>query len=294
MNRAQDIAIVTRTIDPYLTKTIIKKSYDRSTGRMDNVSNPVIVDDGALPGNHPMMTGSQIATAQLLEGLKPERSSEAWWFEYGKRVHESFEGGNPIGIRCDPCTALAFYLLRANNCAGSITVVEQAKGEANGHWFLLVGAPTDAAIAYEKTFPRGSFIVDLWGAGVKKQRGEGDYDTAVFDPPECVYSCGDNSLKRRANHAGRTTVPTTRQFVTATTVAGCIGNKSRSTSLQTLDTALDQYLTDKISLKNLGDAFKTWTDKKTKRQGDAIDSIRNKDGSMSNLKQQLLWLGAVV
>lgn len=294
MNRAQDIGIVQKTIDPYLTKTVVKKSYDRSTGKMADTVNPVIVDDGALPGNHPMMTGSQGATALLLEGLKPERSSEAWWFEYGKRVHTSFEEGNPIGIRCDPCTALAFYLLRANGCTGSITVIEQAKGEANGHWFLLVGAPTDATIAFDKTFPRGSFIVDLWGAGVKTQRHEGDYDSAVFDPPECVYSCGDNSLKRRAQHAGRTTVPTTKQFVTATTVAGTFGTKSRSAALQALDTALDQYLTDKISLKNLGEMFKAWTDKKSKRQGDAIDSIRNKDGVMTSLKQQLLWLGAVV
>lgn len=90
--RAEDISIVVNNIDPYLTKKIVKKSYDRLTGIMTDVSRDVIVDDGTLPGNDAMMTGSQIATAQLgaaareypgqrfvrgvLDGVRPARPPE--------------------------------------------------------------------------------------------------------------------------------------------------------------------------------------------------------------------------
>jgi hypothetical protein len=292
--RAEDINIVTAQVDPYLTKTIVKKSLDRESGAMRNVERSVIVDDGMLPGNDPMMTGSQIATAQLLRDIPGNNAQDAYWMEYGRRIHQSFLDDAPLGIRCHSCTALAFYLLRHNGCSGSISVIEQAKGNANGHWFLLVGSPTDAPIGFPDTFPRGSFVVDLWGVGVKRQRGESTSITSVFDPSSCVYSCGDNSLKRKINHAGATTVPSTAAFVTSTTVAGCIGDKSRSGKLKALDTKLDEYHAGTATLDDLAAAFTAWIGKKDKRQGDEIDSIRNADGQMAALRQQLRWLGKAV
>lgn len=212
--------------------------------------------------------------------------------EYGRRVHQKFLDDEPIGIRCDSCTALAFYLLQG--CGGALSVIEQAKGNANGHWFLLVGCPTDATIAYRNTFPRGSFVVDLWGVGVKRQRNESTSITSVLDPSSCVYSCGDNSLKRKVHHNGFTTVPTTAAFVNDTTVPGCVGDKWRSTKLKELDAKLDQYHSGTATLDQLGAAFTAWIGKKDKRQGDDIDSIRNADGQMTALRQKLGWLGKVV
>ncbi|MGD9853108.1 MAG: hypothetical protein AB7T38_17815 [Nitrospirales bacterium] len=291
--RANDILIVTRLIDPYLNKTVTKKKYDPQTGKMTNEVRSVIVDDGALPGNDPMMTGSQVATAQMLKGIDGNESSVDWWVEYGKRVNDKFKEGE-FGIRCDTCTALAFYLLKENNCTGSITVIEQAQGKANGHWFLLVGCPEDAKIAYPDIFPRGSFVVDLWGAGVKMQRKEQNIHSAVFDPSRCVYSCGDNSLKRKVHLGGATTVPTKGQFVTDTTIAGCFGNKGRSSALKKLDTQLDLYHKNQNQPKDLADAFTDWTAKKNKRQGEDIDTIRNKEGAMTRLRSQIRWLGKPV
>jgi hypothetical protein len=292
--RAEDLAVVVSQIDPYLHKTIVKKSYDRSTGSMANVTRDVIVDDGALPGNDAMMTGSQIATAQLLEGIPGNDSHESYWMEYGRRVHQKFEDEEPIGIRCDSCTALAFYLLRRNGCSGTISVIEQAIGKANGHWFLLVGCPTDATISFPNKFPKGSFAVDLWGVGVKRQRGESASVTSVLDPASCVYSCGDNSLKRKITYNGYTTVPSTTKFVADTTIDGFFGDKSRSKALKELDAKLDQYHSGAATLDQLGSAFTAWTSKKDKRQGDDIDSIRNADGQMTALRQQLRWLGKPV
>ncbi|MFL6674170.1 MAG: hypothetical protein ACJ8LG_12885 [Massilia sp.] len=289
--RAADINLVVTHIDPYLNRTIVKKSYNRETGAMADQHRFVIVDDGALPGNDAMMTGSQIATAQLLDGIAGNDDSAAYWHEYGRRVHQSFVGGTPIGIRCDSCTALAFYLLRQNGCSGNISVIEQAIGKANGHWFLLVGAPKGAPISFDSNFPRGSFVVDLWGVGVKRQRGESHSITSVLDPSSCVYSCGDNKLKRKVTHDGTTTVPSKASFVSDTTVAGCIGDKSRSTKLKALDDKLDEFHASTATLDQLGNAFTAWIDKKTKRQADDIDSIRNADGQMTALRQQLRWLG---
>lgn len=292
--RAEDINIVTSQIDPYLAKTIVKKSYDPKSGAMNNVDRPVIVDDGALPGNDPMMTGSQIATAQLLKGIAGNDDSEAYWSEYGRRIHQSFLDGEPLGIRCDSCTALAFYLLQQNGCSGAISVIEQATGKANGHWFLLVGCPLDTPITYPDDFARGSFVVDLWGVGVKRQRDEGHAISSVLDPSSCVYSCGDNKLKRKVSHAGLTAVPNKAKFVADTTVAGCFGNKGRSSKLNTLDNKLDDYHSGAATLDDLASSFSAWIDKKSKRQGDEIDSIRNEEGQMAALRQQLRWLGKAV
>lgn len=292
--RAEDLGIVVNQIDPYLHKTIVKKSYNRESGAMANVSRDVIVDDGALPGNDAMMTGSQIATAQLLDGIPGNDSAESYWMEYGRRVHQKFEDGEPIGIRCDSCTALAFYLLRRNGCSGTISVIEQAIGKANGHWFLLVGCPTDVVIGYPDKFPRGCFAVDLWGVGVMRQRAQTASVTSVIDPASCVYACGDNVLKRKVTHAGFSTVPTTAKFVSDTTIDGFFGDKTRSKALKELDAKLDQYHSGAASVDQLGNAFTAWTGKKDKRQGDDIDSIRNADGQMAMLRQQLRWLGKPV
>lgn len=289
--KAQDITIVTTQIDGFLNNTITKKSYNPQTGAMADEVRPVIVDDGALPGNDPMMKSSQSDIALLLRGIPGNSSSEAWWMEYGRRVAKKFTDNEPIGIRCDTCTALAYYLLRQNGCSGSISVIEQAQGNANGHWFLLVGCPSDEPISYPNNFPRGSFIVDLWGVGVKRQRGESTSITSVFNPAECVYSCGDNALKRKIHTPGLTTVPSEANFLADTTIVGCFGNKSRSTSLKALDAKLGEYHSEQATLTQLSTAFTAWIDSKTKRQGDDIDSIRNADGQMAALRQQIRWLG---
>ncbi|WP_144240833.1 hypothetical protein [Dyella japonica] len=292
--RAEDINIVANHLDPYLHRTIIKKSYNPGTGRMADVSRSVIVDDGALPGNDPMMTGSQVATAQLLVGIPGNDSQESYWLEYGRRIHQRFVDNEPLGIRCDSCTALAYYLLRTNGCSGHISVIEQAKGNANGHWFLLVGCPPGAAISYQNNFPRGSFVVDLWGVGVKRQRAESHSLTSVIDPASCIYSCGDDSLKRKINYAGSVTVPSQASFVAETTVSGCFGDKSRSAKLKALDGMLGQYHAGTATLEQLATTFTGWINNKDKRQGDAIDSIRNATGKMAELRQSLRWLGRAV
>jgi hypothetical protein len=294
MPRAFDIGLVRTYVDPYLSRTITKKSYDLSTGRMVDVPRNVIVDDGVLPGNDAMMTGSQIATAQLLRGIPEADSTEGYWLEYGRRTYQRFLEDGPFGLRCDTCTALAFYVLRHHGFTGAISVIEQAIGKANGHWFLLAGCPPDETIAYKSNFPRGSFVIDLWGVGVMRQRGESTSDTSVIEPSSCVYSCGDNRLQRKVHVNGQTTAPSAAKFISATTVPGCFGNKSRSTALKALDSRLGQYHSGKATLDQLGLAFTAWINKKAQRKSEDIVSIRNADGAMRKLREQMIWLGKVV
>ncbi|QDV33956.1 hypothetical protein [Tautonia plasticadhaerens] len=289
--RAFDINLVRNLIDPYLFRTITKKVYDPSNGVMRDEVRPVIVDDGALPGNDPMMKSSQSDTALLLRGLGGTNTSQDWWYEYGRRIHDRFQNTGPMGIRCDSCTALAFYLLRSNGCSGAITVIEQAKGNATGHWFLLVGCPDDATIQYRDRFPRGCFGVDLWGIGVRRQRGETTSTTSVLDPALCCYSCGDNSLRRKIHREGLTTVPTKGDFYHRTTVPGCIGNKTRSSRLKALDSTLQGYERGTTSVDQLARTFKAWADRKPTLLDGEIDSIRNAEGQMTALRQSIRWLG---
>ncbi|WP_169978767.1 hypothetical protein [Tautonia rosea] len=292
--RLFDINLVRNLIDPYLFRTITKKVYNPTSGAMRNEVRPVVVDDGALPGNDPMMKSSQSDTALLLQGMGQNTVSESWWFEYGRRVHQRFQNVGSMGIRCDTCTALVFYLLRSNNCRGAITVIEQAQGNANGHWFLLVGCPKDAAIQYRDRFPRGCFAVDLWGVGVKRQRNETTSTTAVLDPASCCYSCGDNSIKRKVHRDGLTTVPSGRDFVRDTTVPGFIGNKWRSSKLKALDARLNDYQKGTATVDQLASAFKAWADKKPTLLDGEIDSIRDREGQIRALREQIQWLGGTV
>jgi len=55
--------------------------------------------------------------------VQGDSNSELYWYDYGRLVREAM----PMGIRCDACTALAFYLLKGN-VSGSITVIEQDQG----------------------------------------------------------------------------------------------------------------------------------------------------------------------
>lgn len=289
--KQHDARIGLNFIDKYLRKTIVKKSYNPDTGSMTDQEYPVIVDDGKLPGNHPMMKSSQSDTALLLRGIPGSDSSEQYWLEYGRRVADSFSADKPIGIRCDSCTALAFYLLRQNGCRASITVIEQAKGNANGHWFLLVGCDNQETITYQGGFPRGSFVVDLWGVGVQMQRNTGKYRNSVIDPALCIYDCNDNKLTRKVYSKGETTVPTKKSFIRSTTISGCLFNKSRGKSLKALDKKLDDYHCNRASLHDLAQAFNYWVRDKRTRQGAQIDSIRNAQGQMNALRRNIRWLG---
>ena len=152
----------------------------------------------------------------------------------------------------------------------------------------------ETPLAYPDGFARGSFVVDLWGVGVKRQRGEGHAISSVLDPSSCVYSCGDNKLKRKVSHAGLATVPNKARFVADTTVAGFFGDKGRSSKLKALDNKLDDCHSGAATLDDLANSFTAWIDNKSKRQGDEIDSIRNKEGQMAALRQQLRWLGKAV
>lgn len=290
MGASADSNIVATQIDPYLRKTLTLKSYDRNSGKMADTIRPVIVDDGRLEGNDPLMKSSQSRTALLINEVNGNNSSELYWYDYGRLVNGKFQSGEPMGIRCDTCTALAFYLLRQNGCSGSITVIEQDKGNANGHWFLVVGCPEAVDIAYPDKFPRGSFIIDLWGVGVKEQRGEHHAATSVINPPACVYSCQANKLTKKIYFPGINTLPTKEEFVGETTVPGCVGEKTRSGKLKTLDQALDDFHKRKIDIGAVNTALQAWIGAKSKRQVDEIDSIRNKDGAMDRLRTQVQWL----
>jgi len=290
-----DMGLVVNHVDPYLALRVVKKSYNPDTGVMGDVQRWVIVDDGLLLRNDAMMTNSQVTTAQVLRGLAGPNNTEGYWMEYGRRVHEEFVAGRPFGLRCDSCTALAFYLLRHNGFTGSLAVIEQGTGNATGHWFLLAGCPADALIGYPDRFPRGSFTIDLWGTGVLQQRGVIVGGSSLASPARCIYDCGNNGLTRKVYFPGATTVPTTASFVRDTTVAGCWwGNKSRSAALQVLDRRLDEYHRGAATLIQLGAAFTAWLGEKAQRRGAVIDTIRDADGAMTRLRRQLGWLGRAV
>jgi hypothetical protein len=292
--RAADVNIIRTFIDPYLNMTIQKRIRNPQSGVMANALFPVIVDDGMLVGNHPMMTGSQIAVAQLLKAgaVGGNRSSIAYWREYGRLVFEKFRDGEPLGLRCDSCAALAYFILTERNCSASISVVEQSQGNANGHWFLLLGAAENAGIAYPSDFPYGSLVVDLWGVGVLRQRHLTNQITSVVKPATCIYSTGNNVLKIRATRLGHTvSIPTRIDFVNATTVRGWISLKERSVQLRNLDDVLDKFHIGEATLLELANAFKGWVNDKAKRQGPNIDSIRNATGKITELRDQLRWLG---
>ena len=286
-----DLTIVGTYIDPYLAKTLNLKST-APDGKMTDTERPVITDDGKLAFNDPLMTNSQSQTALLIRGVQGNDSTEQYWSEYGRLVHEKFQRDEPMGIRCDTCTALAFYLLRENGCTGSITVIEQDRGNANGHWFLLVGCPKETDIAYPADFPRGCFVVDLWGVGVKTQRGETGTFTigkSAVNPARCVYSCTANKLTKKIYVEGITTptLPTKEQFVRETTVPGIVGDKSRSGELQALDRALGNFHTGSGDINAVKTALQAWIGAKSKRQGDEIVSIR-KEG-IERLRTQINW-----
>ena len=295
--RNEDINIVKVHIDPYLQMTIAgKKNYNRETGVMtDSPARPVIVDDGKLPGDDVMMKGSQSDTALLLRGVPGNNALESWWMEYGRRVHERFTDGNPMGIRCDTCTALAFYLLRTHNCGGSISVIEQAQGNANGHWFLLVGSQADEELAFPAQFPRGSFVVDLWGVGVKRQRGESHSLTSVIDPPSCVYSCGDNQLKTKIFRPGSTTLPTEAAFKLDTFVQGWVGDKWRSLKLKAIDSKLNDFHKNSATGAEVAAAYRAWVAAKDSKYDEGpSESVRNQRGQLTALAANLTWLGVAV
>ena len=293
MGLSADLTIVGNFIDPYLEKTLkLKTVDDPTTGKMTDTERPVITDDGKLPPNDPLMTNSQGRTALLLNGMQGNTSTELYWYEYGRRVQEKFQNNEPMGIRCDTCTALAFFLLRREGCSGSITVIEQDEGKADGHWFLLVGCPQETNIVYPDKFPPGCFVVDLWGVGVKTQRG----DTSTFtigksavNPARCVYSCTANKLTKKIYFPGITTptLPTKDQFVEETTVPGIVGDKSRSRELLALDRALDNFHKRIVGGDAVNTALQAWIGAKSKRQGDEIVSIR-KEG-IERLRTQINW-----
>ena len=294
MSELADLNVVKAQIDPYLAKTLKLKSYDPESGNMANTERPVITDDGKLPPNDPLMTNSQSRTALLIGGVQGNPNSEHYWSEYGRLVHEKFQKDEPMGIRCDTCTALAFYLLKGN-VSGSITVIEQNQGKANGHWFLLVGCPKETDIKYPNEFPRGCFVVDLWGVGVLAQRKTRPGETSLVFPPKCIYDCGaGNTLTKKIYVEGITTLPTKEQFVRETTVPGLIADKSRSGELQALDRALDNFHKRSGDINAVNTALQAWIGAKSKRhqgpQGEVIESIRNKDKYMESLRTQVQWL----
>lgn len=294
--RNGDIAIVQNHIDPFLYETIEgKKTFDRAQRRLVNLpTQHVIVDDGALPNDHVMMKGSMSDTALLLQGMPDKATgSPNYWMEYGRRIAERFRDGRPMGIRCDSCTALAFYLLRTHGCSGQISVIEQAEGKSTGHWFLLVGAHPEELLAYPNTFPRGSFVVDLWGVGVKRQRGENQSNTSVLDPPSCVYSCGNNQLKVKVSYPGWRTLPSKKLFKGETYQSGWFGDKWRSSKLKTLDGKLEKFHKGQASVQDVRTAFATWVQAKEKKysdRGGATQSMRITQDLLDAFRDNFRWV----
>src|SRR5580692_12300780 len=125
MGISEDLAQVVTLIDPYLEETLqLKTVDDPATGRMVEREYKVIVDDGRPDAIQPLMRSSEGRTAALMTQVQGDSNSEHYWYEYGRLVHEKFQSNQPMGIRCDACTALAYFLLKGN-VSGSITVIEQ-------------------------------------------------------------------------------------------------------------------------------------------------------------------------
>jgi hypothetical protein len=160
-----------------------------------------------------------------------------------------------------------------------------------------VGCPETTDIAYPNKFPRGCFVVDLWGVGVKTQRKETGTFTigkSAVNPAWCIYKCTANQLTKKIYFPGITTLPTKEQFVRETTVPGLIADKSRSGELQALDRALDNFHKRGVGIDAVDMALQAWIGAKSKRhqgpQGEVIESIRNKDKYMESLRTQVQWL----
>lgn len=294
--RAEDITIATAHIDPYLNMAINgKRKYNRETQILEPaVARPVIVDDGRLPRDDVMMTSSQADTALLTTSpaLPGNNASDEWWMAYGQRIHQRFADGNPMGLRCDACTALAYFLLRTHGCSGSIAIVEQAQGNANGHWFLLIGSQENETLKFPRKFPRESFVVDLWGVGVKRQRGELNSISSVVTPASCVYSCGDNRLRIRAFTAGATTLPTMSAFKSDTFVKGWIGDSWRSSKLKALDNALNEFHENNVEASAVAAAYLAWREAKSEKyDAGPAESMRNTDGQITSLGAKFAWIG---
>lgn len=168
----EQIELAKKLIDPLLARTI--------------------VDDGdRSEGNAKLMKkseGDAVMFQMKLKGKKPP--SKEYFLALGALV----EDNDSAAIRCDGCTALALHVLATEKkFKGDLYIVEQGKGNATGHWFVLAGKPTE--LKYGKDMGAGCFVIDLWGAYVSALRKGKKAKTAVYYPAKCIYDCGDNTLK---------------------------------------------------------------------------------------------------
>lgn len=165
-----------------------------------------IVDDGALEPTDSAMQmsmahGTQFVLHARSKGFKKAvHTDPKWWLTYGEWINDRNEKKTDTKIRCDGCTALAFYLIHKMYPKLPVHVVEQGTGNAVGHWFILVGDPASKAIQYNEDWGGDCFVVDLWGAYVLQSRGTDKKADAVVSPARCLYSVDStNKLAIRAS-----------------------------------------------------------------------------------------------
>lgn len=169
MARKEDIALAKRQLDKYVT--------NRVKGQELANTNKDAYQKGLAASSHEAMQNGI---------LKRTTKDVAYWVFKGNNQRKQATGS---GLWCDGSAAIIMSeLTNQPDFGGTLTVVSQGDPKLHGHWFVIAdwdGTP----LAYNKYFNTASYTLDIWGAI------RGDYKSAVFDPGQCVYNCGDdNSL----------------------------------------------------------------------------------------------------